>query len=72
MNSYATRPPLLSLLAFALIGSAASAVAAEDAKLKQGDDILGTLNPRPIQLQIDECERLGLGTKKYELIRIEP
>jgi len=38
--------------------------AAEDAKLKQGDDILGTLNPRPIQLQIDECERLGLGTKK--------
>jgi len=46
--------------------------AAEDAKLKTGADILGTLNPRPLQLQIDECERLGLGTKKYELITVEP
>jgi uncharacterized Fe-S center protein len=46
--------------------------AAEDGKLKPGDDILGSLNPRPLQLQIDECERLGLGTKKYELITIEP
>ena len=46
--------------------------AASDAKLKPGDDILGTLNPRPLQLQIDECERLGLGTKKYELVIIEP
>jgi uncharacterized protein len=46
--------------------------AAEEAKLKAGDDILGTLNPRPLQLQIDEAERLGLGTKRYELITIEP
>ena len=46
--------------------------AADEAKLKPGDDILGSLNPRPIQLQIDECERLGLGTKKYELVNIEP
>jgi hypothetical protein len=46
--------------------------AAEDAKLKPGDDILAKLNPRPLQLQIDECERLGLGTKKYELINVEP
>ncbi len=46
--------------------------AAEDAKLKAGFDILGTLNPRPLQLQIDECERLGLGTRKYELIAVEP
>jgi len=36
--------------------------AAEDAKLGPGDDILAKLNPRPLQLQIDECERLGLGT----------
>jgi uncharacterized protein len=46
--------------------------AAEDAKLGPGDDILAKLNPRPVQLQIDECERLGLGTKKYELVTIEP
>ena len=46
--------------------------AAEDAKLKAGTDILATLNPRPVQLQIDECERLGLGMKQYELIAIEP
>ena len=46
--------------------------AADEAKLKTGVDILGTLNPRPLQLQIDECERLGLGTKQYELITIEP
>jgi uncharacterized protein len=46
--------------------------AADEAKLKPGDDILAKLNPRPLQLQIDECERLGLGTKKYELITVEP
>ena len=46
--------------------------AAEDAKLAPGSDILGTLNPRPLQVQIDECERLGLGSKAYELISIEP
>jgi len=46
--------------------------AAEDAKLRPGDDIMAKLNPRPLQLQIDECERLGLGTKQYELITIEP
>jgi len=46
--------------------------AAADAKIKAGDDILSLLNPRPLQLQIDECERLGLGTKQYELITVEP
>jgi uncharacterized Fe-S center protein len=46
--------------------------AAEDAKIPAGADILGTLNPRPLQLQIDECERLGLGSKKYELVTVEP
>ena len=46
--------------------------AADEAKLKPGDDILVRLNPRPLQLQIDECERLGLGTKQYELVSIEP
>jgi len=46
--------------------------AAEEAQIKPGDDILFKINPRPMQLQVDEAERLGLGTKKYELIRIEP
>ena len=46
--------------------------AADDACLRQGDDILFKLNPRPMQVQIDEAERLGLGTKQYELITIEP
>jgi uncharacterized Fe-S center protein len=46
--------------------------AAEDAKLRPGDDILAKLNPRPLQLQIDACERLGLGTKQYELVTVEP
>jgi uncharacterized Fe-S center protein len=46
--------------------------AAEDQKLKPGDDVMAKLNPRPMQVQIDEAERLGLGTKKYELVKIEP
>ncbi len=46
--------------------------AAEDMKLKPGDDILAKLNPRPMQIQIEEAERLGLGTRSYELVRIVP
>lgn len=46
--------------------------AAEEAKINPGDDILHRINPRPMQLQIEECEQLGLGTRKYELARIEP
>ncbi len=46
--------------------------AAADAKVPPGNDILSSLNPRPLQLQIDACERLGLGSKQYELITIEP
>ena len=46
--------------------------AAADAGLRTGDDILATLNPRPLQLQIDECERIGLGSRQYELITVEP
>ena len=55
----------------ATIGPASSSPAVI-AKLRPGDDIMAKLNPRPLQLQIDECERLGLGTKQYELITIEP
>ncbi|HYA87833.1 MAG TPA: DUF362 domain-containing protein [Nitrospirota bacterium] len=46
--------------------------AAEDLKLKPGDDVMAKLNPRPMQIQIDEAERLGLGTKKYALENMEP
>ena len=33
---------------------------------------MAKLNPRPMQIQIDEAERLGLGTKKYEMEKLEP
>jgi uncharacterized Fe-S center protein len=46
--------------------------AAEEAQISPGDDILFKINSRPMQLQVDEAERLGLGTKKYELVKIEP
>lgn len=46
--------------------------AAEEAGIKPGEDIMFKLNPRPMQMQIDEAERLGLGTKKYQLVSIEP
>jgi len=46
--------------------------AIDDSGLKPGDDVLYKLNPRPMHIQIDEAERLGLGTRKYELVRLEP
>lgn len=46
--------------------------ATEEAGIKPGDDVMFKLNPRPMQIQIDEAERLGLGTKKYELLSVEP
>ena len=46
--------------------------ASEEAGIKPGDDVMFKLNPRPMQIQIDEAERLGLGAKMYELVRIEP
>jgi uncharacterized Fe-S center protein len=46
--------------------------AAEDMKLRPGDDVMSKLNPRPMQVQIDEAERLGLGSKDYALVGVEP
>ena len=46
--------------------------AADNANIKPGDDVMFKLNPRPMQIQIDEAEKLGLGTKKYTLVSIEP
>jgi len=46
--------------------------AIEEAGINPGEDIMFKLNPRPMQIQIDEAERLGLGSKEYELVKIEP
>jgi uncharacterized Fe-S center protein len=43
--------------------------AAEDKGVGVGEDILFKINPRPYSLQIDEAERLGLGSREYTLIR---
>lgn len=40
--------------------------------LRPGEDVLYRLNPRPMHIQIEEAERLGLGTRQYELIKVEP
>ncbi len=46
--------------------------AAEEAGAKPGDDVMYKLNPRPMDIQIEEAERLGLGSRKYELVAVEP
>jgi len=43
---------------------------AEDMGIKQGDDILMKLHNKPYILQIEEAERLGLGSRTYRLIEI--
>lgn len=44
--------------------------AASDAGLKKGADILRELHNRDYRLQIEEAERLGLGSGDYELVKI--
>ncbi|MFA5073568.1 MAG: DUF362 domain-containing protein [Nitrospirota bacterium] len=46
--------------------------AAIDAGARPGDDVMFAVNPRPMQMQIDEAERLGLGSKEYQLVHVEP
>lgn len=43
---------------------------AKDEKIKAGEDILFNLHKKPYLLQIQEAERLGLGSKKYKLIEL--
>jgi uncharacterized Fe-S center protein len=43
---------------------------AEENQLKKGDDILLKLHRKPYMLQVEEAERLGLGSGKYELAGI--
>lgn len=43
---------------------------AEEMGIKKGDDILMGLHNKPYILQIEEAERLGLGTRRYRLIEL--
>ncbi len=49
----------------ALAGSAA-----EGLQTAPGNDVFRALHNKPWEIQITECERLGLGTRKYELIEL--
>jgi uncharacterized Fe-S center protein len=44
---------------------------AEDEKIKEGEDILTRLHEKPYLIQIEEAERLGLGSRKYELVELK-
>lgn len=44
--------------------------AAEDKGIKKGDDVLFNLSLKPYHIQVEEAERLGLGSREYELIVI--
>jgi hypothetical protein len=43
---------------------------AEDKQVQKGDDILMKLHAKPYLMQVEEAERLGLGSRKYELLEI--
>ncbi len=43
---------------------------ASDEKIKKGEDIFLGLHKKPYHIQIEEAERLGLGSREYELIRV--
>jgi uncharacterized Fe-S center protein len=42
--------------------------ASEEKAIVKGDDILYKLSEKPYWIQIEEAERLGLGSRKYEFI----
>ena len=44
---------------------------AESAQIREGDDILLKLHGKPYTIQIEEAERLGLGSRQYELIEMK-
>jgi uncharacterized Fe-S center protein len=44
--------------------------AASDCGAEEGDDVLLRLNQRDYELQMEEAEALGLGSRRYELIEI--
>ena len=45
--------------------------ACDEKSIGAGEDILFKLSKKPYWLQIEEAERLGLGSRNYELIEIE-
>ncbi|NIP22966.1 MAG: hypothetical protein GWO38_03880 [Phycisphaerae bacterium] len=44
--------------------------AASDRGIASGQDILAEFHKKPYYLQIEEAERLGLGSRKYDIIDI--
>ncbi len=44
---------------------------AADEKISPGEDIILSLHKRPYNIQIEEAERIGLGTRKYKLREIK-
>ncbi len=44
---------------------------AEDEKVSEGKDILLELHKKPYRIQMEEAERIGLGSSKYEIIHID-
>src|SRR5208283_304905 len=44
---------------------------AESTQIKNGEDVLLKLHGKPYAVQVEEAERLGLGSREYELIEIK-
>ncbi|NWF51992.1 MAG: DUF362 domain-containing protein [Nitrospirae bacterium] len=44
--------------------------ASDEKEIVKGEDIFYKLNQKPYWIQIEEAERLGLGSRKYELVEI--
>jgi uncharacterized Fe-S center protein len=44
---------------------------ASDIGIREGEDIFQRLHHRPYILQIDEAVRLGLGSRQYEIVRLD-
>jgi hypothetical protein len=44
---------------------------ASDMKVKDGEDVLFKMHNKPYMKQIEEAVRLGLGSKEYELVKVD-
>src|SRR5208283_5217201 len=44
---------------------------AESFQVKDGDDVLLKIHGKPYVIQVEEAERLGLGSREYELIELK-
>jgi uncharacterized Fe-S center protein len=44
--------------------------ASEEKEIVKGDDVFYKLSQKPYWIQIEEAERLGLGSREYELVEI--